>query len=176
MCSRKWKKAASTSKVEPSLLLRPIPVKTFLPFLLLVCLGGGAAAQVPLRLPPAPLLEIYEAKAKGEQMTQLGYDLRHPMMIIRTVKSVQLARDDKGVMLVLTDEDAKALADVTRDFDERPLIFKSGDVTRPITVKGVVADGHVGFKYPEADAMAEQLRRYFYLAEFARASDPPPVR
>ena len=146
-------------------------MKAFFLFLVLLLLAETAPAQVPLRLPLPPLLEIYEAKAKGEQMTQLGYDIRHPLMIIRSVKAVHLARDDKGVMLILNDDDAKALADVTRDFEGRPLIFKSGDVARPITIDSKVEDGHIGFKYPEADALAEQIRHYLHLAEFANPGE-----
>ncbi len=141
----------------------------------LALIGGtsGATAQAldRGRAQPTPLLEIYAARIKGEEMTQMGFDPQHPLMVIYRVSQVTLATDHKGVMLTLSEDDARAFAEMTHDYDGRPLIFKSGEVVRLVNINGAVADGKIGFKYPEAEATAAQLRRFFHLAEF-KESDP----
>ena len=169
MFLKRWKKAVSRLMADQNRgWLVAFRMKTSLLLLLLALLSSEAWTQEvrsPLRR--EPLLEIFEPKAKGADMSQISYDEEHPKLTIHTVRDVQLASDHKGVLLILNNDDTKALAALTRDFDGRFLIFKSvGGVTRPININGSVEDGRIGFKYPEADAIAEQLRRYFHLGEF----------
>ena len=133
------------------------------------CVAAFAFARAePQTNPPAePVLQVFAAKVKGAEMTQMSYDDQHPLMVIQGVKEVRLARDGKGVMLVLKEDDVKPLADMTRDYDGLPLIFVvAGGVIRPLTINGEVKDGRLGFKYPEAAPIAEALRRYYRIGEF----------
>ena len=107
-----------------------------------------------------PILQIFEPKVQGANLTQLSYDAHAPLLVIRKLKRVQLARDGKGILLILTDEDAKRFLKITSDFNGLPLIFRTaGGVERPITINGAVADGHLGFRYPEAAPLADDLRQ-----------------
>jgi hypothetical protein len=40
------------------------------------------------------------------------------------------------------------------------------DVMEVMHITAPIEDGHIGFKYPEAASMAEQLRRRLHIAEF----------
>lgn len=134
--------------------------------LLLLVTGSLRAGPEPSKA-PEPILQVFEPKVKDLTASQLSYDPGHPLMVIQSLKEVHLAQDRKGVMLVLEEGDSKALADMTRDFDGRVLIFIApGGVTRPINITGMVTDGRLGFKYPEAAPIADALRQYFHLAEF----------
>lgn len=141
-------------------------------------LAGIATAQEASPTPSAtpdlpPLLQIYEARVKNAEMNQLSYDDKHPLLTIREIVAIHLAHDDKGILLVLKDDDAKALADITREYDGRPLMFKAVDGTvRPITINGPVENGRIGFKYPEAEPLAADYRRHFHLGEFGQAGPP----
>ena len=116
-----------------------------------------------------PLLQIFEAQVKNVEMNQLSYDEKHPLLTVREVPEIHIAHDNKGILLVLKDDDAKTFAAITREYEGRPLMFKAVDGTvRPITIQSVVEDGKVGFKYPEAEPLAADYRRHFHLGEFGQ--------
>lgn len=136
---------------------------------LVLCLTGAVFSQGPLLPLLPPLLQIYEGVVKNPAMNQLSYDEKRPLLTVREIVQMHLARDDKGVLLVLKEDDAKSFAAITREYEGRILMFKAVDGTvRPVTIHTPVEDGRVAFKYPEAEALAEDYRRHFHLGEFGQ--------
>ena len=129
-----------------------------------------SAADIKPDDPSTPLLKIYEPK-----FTNLGSPteiakanlILPPLLVISSVRDLRLARDNKGVLLGFTEADTKIFAELTRRFNRKYLVVAATDDTMEmIHITAPIEDGYLGFKHPEADAMAEYLRRRFHLAEF----------
>jgi len=130
----------------------------------------AAAADIKPDDPSTPLLKIYEPK-----FTSLGGPAERakaelilpPLLVISSVRDVRLGRDNKGVLLGFTEADTKTFAELTTRFDQKYLVVAATDDTMEVIhITAPIEDGYLGFKHPEAAAMAEYLRRRFHLAEF----------
>ena len=98
--------------------------------------GGTLQAEPEADTGKLPLLEIFEPKMGGPTMTEMGFDVRHPRLAVRVCREVRLAKDGRGVLLVLNEQDRKRFSDLTTEFNGRPLIFRTaGGVVRPITIR-----------------------------------------
>jgi hypothetical protein len=140
-------------------------------FALVALFASAAAGDVKAADSSKPLFRILKFKALRDAQRQRDnakgeVDDEHPLLVVWKLRDVQLARDDKGVLMTLTPEDAKTFAAITRRFGY--LLFDTGEprsmevlhITAPVT------DGVIGFKHPEEAAQAEYLRRRLRLDEF----------
>jgi len=107
---------------------------------------------------------LHDAAREGEN-AKGEVDDEHPMLVVWKLRDVQLARDNKGVLMTLTPEETKKFAAITTRYGY--LVFEGGD--RPLEVLHITApitDGIIGFKHPQEAAVAEYLRRRLRLGEF----------
>jgi hypothetical protein len=99
--------------------------------------------------------------------TQLTFDDKHPLLVVRSVSDLRLARDHKAVLITLTSADAKKFAEITRKYDQGLLLFEADSrVLEAMHITAPIVDGIIGFKHPEEGTVAEYLRRRFRIAEF----------
>jgi hypothetical protein len=128
------------------------------------------AAELKPSDPSTPLLKIYEPKftSAGSRTERAKAELvLPPLLIISSVRDLILAKDNKSVMLGLTEVDTKKFAEMTRRFDQKYLVVAATDDTMEVIhITAPIEDGYISFKHPEAAAMAEYLRQRFHLAEF----------
>jgi hypothetical protein len=131
---------------------------------------GFVALVVAADIKPAdtskPLFRILKFKTlHGGDRPKGEVDDDHPLLVVWSLRDVQLARDLKGVLVTLTSKDTKTFASITRKYGY--LVFDGEN--RPIEVLHITApitDGIIGFKHSEEAAAAEYLRRRLRLAEF----------
>ena len=98
---------------------------------------------------------------------QLTFDAKHPLLVVRSVSDLRLARDQKGVLMTLTSADAKKFAEITRKYDQGLLLLEAnGRVLSAMHVTAPIVNGIIGFKHPEDAAVAEYFRRRFRVGEF----------
>jgi len=119
----------------------------------------------------APLFRIFAAipmkPADSAVRTQLTFDAKHPLLVVRSVSDLRLARDQKSVLITLTSADRKKFTEITRKYDQGLLLLEAtGRVLEAMHITAPVVDGIIGFKYPEEAAVAEYLRRRFRVGEF----------
>jgi hypothetical protein len=143
---------------------------------LLIAFSALFASVVAADIKPAdsskPLFRIlkfktmHEAQRKGDE-AKGEVDDKHPLLVVWKLFDVRLAHDYKGVQIVLTRDDARAFADITRG-RLRYLLFDTGEPRslEVLQIAAPVTDGVIDFKYPEDAAQAEYLRRRFRLGEF----------
>lgn len=95
------------------------------------------------------------------------FDDKHPLLVVRSVRDLRLARDGKGVLITLMSVDAGKFAEITRNYNQGLLLLEAENrVLEAMHVTAPITDGIIGFKYPDEAAVAEYLRRRFRLAEF----------
>jgi len=137
---------------------------------LMAVVGSAAAADIKPADTSKPLFRILKFKTLHDAVREGDHakgevDDEHPMLVVWKIRDVQLARDNKGVLITLTPEDTKKFAAVTRRYGY--LVFEGDD--RPIEVLHITApiiDGIIGFKHPQEAAVAEYLRRRLRIGEF----------
>jgi hypothetical protein len=133
--------------------------------------ASAVAAEIKPANPGTPLFQIFAPipmksadRAAPEGFT---FDAKHPLLVVRSVSDVRLARDRKGVMIVLTRRDAREFAAITHKYNGGLLLLEAeGRVLEAMQVTAPVTDGVIAFKHPDDDAAAEYLRRRFRLGEF----------
>jgi len=117
--------------------------------------------------PKIPLLQVFEPLPAKADKAQMTWDEKHPLLTVFVVSDLLLAKDQKGVLLGLNEKDTKAFAGLTQRFNGRLLILKTADDAFEVMhITAPIEDGYIGFKHPEAAAVAEYLRRRFRIAEF----------
>jgi hypothetical protein len=95
------------------------------------------------------------------------FDDEHPLLVVHSVSDLMLARDNKGVLITLTPEDAKKFAEITRKYNDALLLLEAdGEVLQAMHITAPITDGIIGFKYPQEEQVAQYLRRRFHIAEF----------
>jgi len=95
------------------------------------------------------------------------FDDEHPLLVVHSVSDLMLARDNKGVLITLTPEDAKKFAEITRKYNDALLLLEAdGQVLQAMHITAPITDGIIGFKYPQEEQVAQYLRRRFHIAEF----------
>jgi len=119
----------------------------------------------------APLFRIFAPTpmkpADSAVPVQLTFDAKHPLLVVRSVSDLRLARDEKGVVMALTSADTKKFAEITRKYDQGLLLLEAnGRVLSAMHVTAPIVNGIIGFKHPEEAAVAEYLRRRFRVGEF----------
>ncbi len=137
---------------------------------LFAVLASAGAADIKPADTTKPLFRILKFKtlhdtAREGENAKGEVDDEHPMLVVWKLRDVQLARDNKGVLMTLIPEDTKKFAAITSRYGY--LVFEGGD--RPLQVLHITApitDGVIGFKHPEEAAVAEYLRRRLRLGEF----------
>ena len=141
---------------------------------LFVALFAGFASAALADIQPAdsskPLFRILKFKTlrdaqRPDEHAKGEIDGEHPLLVVRKLRDVRLAIDNKGLLMTLTPEDTKKFAAITRRYGY--LVF-DGD-GRPIEVLHITApifDGVIGFKHPQEAAAAEYLRRRLRIGEF----------
>jgi hypothetical protein len=145
---------------------------TFCGFLVCLILSAAAhGADVTPADTTAPLFRIFAAipmkPADSAVRTQLTFEAKHPLLVVRSVSDLGLARDQKGVLITVTSADAKKFAEITRKYNQGLLLLETnGRVLEAMDITAPVVDGIIGFKYPEQAAVAEYLRRRFRVGEF----------
>ena len=98
---------------------------------------------------------------------QLTFDDKHPLLVVRSVSDVRLARDQKGVLITLTPADTKKFAEITRkNYQGLLLLEANGRMLEALYITAPIVNGMIGFKHPEEAEVAEYLRRRFRIAEF----------
>ena len=130
----------------------------------------GMASDIKPTDASTPLFRIYEPKftslGSEAQIPKANYK-EPPLLVIRAVRDLILAADQKGVMIGLTAADTQKFAQLTHQFDKRYLILIATDsIGEVMHITAPIEDGYIGFKYPEAAPIAEYLRRRFRIAEF----------
>ena len=136
-----------------------------------VIAAAAAAADIKPADSSTPLFRIFASipMKPGDSVhsTQLTFDDKHPLLVLRSVSNLQLARDDKSVLITLTPADAKKFADITRKYNQGLLLLEGdGRVLEAMHVTAPIVTGIIGFKHPEEGAVAEYLRRRFRISEF----------
>jgi hypothetical protein len=136
-----------------------------------VIAAAAAAADIKPAGSSTPLFRIFASipmkAADSAHSTQLTFDDKHPLLVLRSVSNLQLARDDKSVLITLTPADAKKFADITRKYNQGLLLLEGdGRVLEAMHVTAPIVTGIIGFKHPEEGVVAEYLRRRFRIGEF----------
>ena len=136
----------------------------------LVMLASAAVADIKPADSSKPIFRILKFKTLHDAQCPKDHakgkvDDQHPMLIVWKLRDVQLARDNKGVLVTLTPEDTKKFAAITSKHGY--LLFEGDDgplevlhITAPIT------DGVIGFRDPQEAAVDEYLRRRLRIGEF----------
>jgi hypothetical protein len=137
----------------------------------LMLLASARAAEYSPADPTKPLFRIFAPIAMktpdGAPRERVTFDDKHPLLVVRTVSDLVLARDNKGVLITLTSADAKKFAAITRRYNDGLLLLEAeGEVLQAMHITAPIIDGIIGFKHPEEGAIAEYLRRRFRIAEF----------
>jgi hypothetical protein len=97
----------------------------------------------------------------------VAFDDKHPLLVVRSVSDLRLARDGKGVFIRLMPADAQKFAAITRKYNQGLLLLETENrVLAAMYVAAPITDGILGFKYPDDAAVAEYLRRRFRIGEF----------
>ena len=98
---------------------------------------------------------------------QFTFDDKHPLLVIYSVSDLMLARDNKGVLITLTSDDAKKFAEISRKYNDALLLLEAdGQVLQAMHITAPITDGIIGWKYPQEEQVAKYLRRRFRIAEF----------
>jgi hypothetical protein len=131
----------------------------------------AVGAEVKPTDPRTPLFRIFAPipmKSAGiAGPTGFTFDARHPLVVISSVSDVRLDRDRKGVTIVLTPEDARKFAALTRKYNQGLLLLEAeGRVLEAMQVTAPVTDGVIVFKHPDDASAAEYVRRRFRIGEF----------
>ena len=149
--------------------MRPSTFCGFVTCLILSAASHGA--DVAPADTTAPLFRIFAAipmkPADSAVRTQLTFDAKYPLLVVRSVSDLRLARDQKGVLITLTSADRKKFAEITRKYDQGLLLLEAnGRVLEAMHITAPVVNGIIGFKHPEDATVAEYLRRRFRVGEF----------
>ena len=149
--------------------MRPSTFCGFVTCLILSAASHGA--DVAPADTTAPLFRIFAAipmkPADSAVRTQLTFDAKYPLLVVRSVSDLRLARDQKGVLITLTSADTKKFAEITRKYDQGLLLLEAnGRVLEAMHITAPVVNGIIGFKHPEDATVAEYLRRRFRVGEF----------
>jgi len=127
----------------------------------------AAAADIKPVDSDAPLFEIFEAIPIQADHPKVTFEPTQPLLVVSSIRDLNLARDNKGVMVGLNEKDTKTLAELTRKFEGRMLILKTtNDIIEVMRIAAPIEDGYLGFKHPLQAAVAEYLRKRFRIAEF----------
>jgi len=149
--------------------MRPSTFCVFVTCLILSAAAHGA--DVTPADTSTPLFRIFAPipmkPADSAVPVQFTFDAKHPLLVIRSVSDLRLARDQRGVLITLTSADTKKFAEITRKYDQGLLLLEAnGRVLSAMHVTAPVVNGIIGFKHPEEAAVAEYLRRRFRVGEF----------
>jgi hypothetical protein len=87
---------------------------------------------------------------------------------------VILADDDKGITIVLGEQDSRLLKALAQKYDGRWFVavappkdfFIGASAVAVVYMTPSMMDGHITFKHPECASIAQSLRRRFHIAEF----------
>jgi hypothetical protein len=144
---------------------------TFCAFVAPLILFAAAHADITPADTSTPLFRIFAPipmkPADSPVRTQVTFDDKHPLLVVRSVSDLRLARDEKGVLITLTSADTKKFAEITRKYDQGLLLFEAdGRVLEAMHITAPIVNGIIGFKHPEEATVAEYLRRRFRIAEF----------
>jgi hypothetical protein len=105
--------------------------------------------------------------AGRDSPTGVTFDNKHPLLVVRSVSDLRLARDGKGVLITLMPADAQKFAAITRKYNQGLLLLEAENrVLEAMQIAAPITDGVLGFKYPDQAAVAEYLRRRFRVGEF----------
>jgi hypothetical protein len=143
-------------------------------FCIVAALGLIASVRANEYFPPdrtKPLFRIFApvpmttpVRAARPQFT---FDDQHPLLVVHSVGDLVLARDNKGVLITLTPDDAKKFAEITRKYNDALLLLEvDGQVLQAMHITAPITDGIIGWKYPQEEQVAKYLRRRFRIAEF----------
>jgi hypothetical protein len=137
---------------------------------LILCAAAHGGDITPAD-PTKPLFRIFAPiqvkAAQSAVRTELTFDEKHPLLVIRSVSDLRLAHDNKGVLITLISGDAKKFAEITRKYDQGLLLLEAdGRVLEAMHITAPVVNGIIGFRHPDEGAVAEYLRRRFRIAEF----------
>ena len=134
-----------------------------------------AASVMGAEIKPAdsitPLFRIFAPipmkPANSAAPTGFTFDAKRPLLVVRSVSDLRLARDRKGVVIVLVPGDAQKFAAISRKYNQGLLLLEAeGRVLQGMQITAPITDGVIGFKYPDQADVAEYLRRRFRIAEF----------
>jgi len=145
---------------------------TFCGFVTCLILSAAAhGADVTPADTTAPLFRIFAAipmkPADSAVRTQLTFDAKHPLLVVRSVSDLRLARDQKGVLITLRPADTKKFAEITRKYSQGLRFLEAnGRMLEALDITAPIVNGIIGFKHPEEAEVAEYLRRRFRIAEF----------
>ena len=89
-------------------------------------------------------------------------------------REVVLAKDDKGIMIWLDEQDSRVLKKLAQKNPGQWLVavappkdyFVGPSAFAVISITPAMAGGHITFKHPECALVAQSLRRRFRIAEF----------
>lgn len=134
-------------------------------------LQAGVGAEIKPADSKTPLFRIFAAismKPPGRGVPAgFTFDHEHPLLVVRSVGDLRLARDRKGVLITLTPVDAQEFAAITRKHTQGLLLLEAqGRVLEAMQITAPVTDGIIAFKYPDDAIAAEYLRRRFRVGEF----------
>jgi hypothetical protein len=132
---------------------------------------SAIAAEIKPTDPNTPLFRIFAPipmkPANSAAPSGFTFDAKHPLLVISTVSDVRLARDRKGVVIVLTPGDAQKFTSITSKYNQGLLLLGAeGRILEVMQITTPITDGVIGFKYPDQADVAEYLRRRFRIAEF----------
>src|SRR6266481_990560 len=98
--------------------MQPSTFRVFVTCLILSAAAHGA--DVTPADTTAPLFRIFASipmkPADSAVRTQLTFDAKHPLLVVRSVSDLRLARDQKGVLITLTSADSKKFAEISRKY------------------------------------------------------------
>jgi hypothetical protein len=136
--------------------------------------GAGERKASPAEIikpadPNKPLLRVLRfQKYEPGTVTAKGTVDVKPLLVVWAVGDVRLARDQKGVLITLTPQDAKIFAAITQQYNGGLLVLDAGEghFMEAMHITAPIVDGEIGFKHPAEATAAEYLRRRFRLGEF----------
>ena len=107
--------------------MRPSTFCVFVTCLILSAAAHGA--DVTPADTSTPLFRIFAPipmkPADSAVPVQFTFDAKHPLLVIRSVSDLRLARDQRGVLITLTSADTKKFAEITRKYDQGLLLLEA---------------------------------------------------
>lgn len=124
--------------------------------------------------PEKPIFQLFAAEQIAGDHPKATYDDKKPLLSVFAVRDLQLAKDNKGVLIGMNDGDSRTFSTLTHQYTGGLLILVTpDDSVEVLHITAPIDDGYLGFRHPQEDAIATYLRKRFKLGEFKEIPKRP---